>query len=137
MINIPQARNGLAAVLEEIAPAGTTVEPEAPDGVPAFPLALVGMPAWNADGPTYGFTTWTFPIAVLVDRAAGGGDRASIEALDATWPAVLAGLRSHAEDDQTLGGICIEAVVSRAQFGLYTLAGIDYPAQLIFVDLYG
>lgn len=137
MINVPAARQALADILRDVVPAGCAVEAEAPDGVGSFPLALVGMPSWNADGPSYSFSTWTFPVAVIVNRSAGGGSRGSIEQLDQTWPAVLAGLRARSEDDPGLGGVCAQSVVTRSQFGLYTIGGQDFPAQMIFIDLYG
>lgn len=137
MIDIPAARAGLASILTDVAPEGSTVEPAGSDALAVFPSVFVGMPAWNADGPTYGISTWTFPVAVVVDRAGTAGDSASIDLLDQTWPVVLAGLRSKSEADPGLGGICAQSVITRATFGLYRVQGTDYPAQLIFIDLYG
>lgn len=137
MINIPAARASLAAILQEIAPDGCTVVTSAPDGVTTFPLVLPGMPSWSSDGPSYGFSTWTFPVAVVVDRPGTTSDAVPIDQLDQTWPAVLAGLRSQSEDDPGLGGVCAQSVVTRAQFGLYRIGGQDFPAQMIFIDLYG
>lgn len=137
MIHVPGARQALADILTDVVPDGCAVETEAPDGVTSFPLALVGMPSWNADGPSYSFSTWTFPVAVIVNRSSGGGSRQSIEQLDQTWPVVLAGLRARSEDDASLGGVCAQSVVTRSQFGLYSIGGTDYPSQMIFIDLYG
>lgn len=134
MLDVEAARTGLAAILEELAPAGAKVLPAGIEALAVFPAVIVGMPIWSGDGPNYQFTTWTWPIAVVVNRT--GSDKQTIGLLDKTWPVILAGLRAVSGQDGSLGGICVEAVVTRAQFGTYQIQGVTYPAQVIFLDLY-
>lgn len=112
-----------------------TVYPGGLDALAHFPAVIVGQPRWAADaGPCMDTSTW--PIGVVVARP-GGSDTYVQNQLERLWPIVLAGITEAVRADQTLGGVCRASHVQRAEFGLFSIQGQDYPAQTIFTDLYG
>ena len=135
MINHTAARDGLAQLLTQGLP-GVTVQRGGIDAVATFPGVIVGQPAWTkVDNLPYRLDRSTWPIAVVVAR--NSQDSVVIDELEQLWPAALDLLRTTSEQDQTLGGICDEAIVTRADFGQFAIQGTNYPAQLIFIELYG
>ena len=135
MIDIKAARAGLADIVQTALP-DLSVQRAGFDAVASFPTIVVGMPTWAPDDKLpYQFQRHTWPIAVVVGR--GSQDSATIDQLDSLWPDVLGVLRTASEQDGTLGGICAESLVLRADFGQFAIQGTSYPAQLVQIDLYG
>lgn len=133
MINIGAARSRLADLLGDL---DAEVVRAGIDGIAEFPAVIIGQADWSeADLTMSQFERSTFPVAVVVKRS--GDDTADIDALDNLWPTVLDRLKAAARADPSLGSVCRAAVVTRARFGLYSVQGASYPAQMIFIDLYG
>jgi hypothetical protein len=143
MIKHGSARAKLAEIIEAGVDDGqvpsATVQRAGIDSLPVFPTVIVGQPSWQAAPPerTYALGQSTFPIGCVVNRSGIGGDAPSIDALEDLWPAVVDLLRTTSEQDQTLGGVCSQALISRADFGAFSIQGQTYPAQLITIELYG
>lgn len=136
MINPNTARGRLAELIKADAPPEVAVQAAGFDAVASFPSVVIGMPNWQPDDNLpYGIQRQTWPVAVVVSR--GSQDSATIGQLDELWPAVLELLRTASEADGTLGGICAQSIVTRADFGQFAIQGTSYPAQLIQIDLYG
>lgn len=142
MIDHSTARARLAEIVSDGILAGeipeATVQRAGIDSVPVFPTVIVGQPSWQtAPELTYALGRSTFPIGCVVNRSGVAGDTPSIDTLEGLWPAVAHLLRMTSEQDQTLGGVCSQALITRADFGAFTIQGQTYPAQLITVELYG
>jgi hypothetical protein len=137
MISIGAVRDQLVKVIETGVPDTITVHRSAFDGTTGFPMIVIGMPSWQDDTTAnYCAPHVEWPIAVVVSRP-GGQDAETADTLDALWPVVFYTLREASQADPTLAGICVASVISRAQFGQFSVQGQTYPAQLITVDLYG
>jgi hypothetical protein len=142
MIKHGLARARLAEIIQTAVDDGrvpsATVQRAGIDSLPVFPSVIIGQPSWaTAPEITYALSQSTFPIACVVNRSGVGGDTPSIDTLEDLWPAVVELLRTTSELDQTLGGVCSQALIIRADFGAFTIQGQTYPAQLITVELYG
>ena len=136
MINNTAARDRLAEIIRTNVPDTVSVQRPGFDAVATFPAVIIGMPTWEPDDRLpYGMERHRWPVAVVVAR--DGQDSTTIDQLEELWPAVVDLLRTAAHTDQTLGGVCAEAVVIRADFGQFAVQGSSYPAQLISIDLYG
>ena len=106
----------------------------APVGVIELPCVVVGMPRWRAWAES-GMDVYEVPIVVCV--AMNGGDPAvSVQELDDLWPLVVVALQQVAAMDQTLGGICADAVVDSATYGSVRIGAQDYPSYHINLKLY-
>lgn len=141
MIKHGPARARLAEIIADGMDRGVvpqaTVQRAGVDALAVFPTVIVGQPAWQPQSQlTYQLDRSTFPIACVVHRASSG-DSVTIDELEELWPAVVQLLKTASEHDQTLGGVCDQALIARADFGAFTLQGQSYPAQLIFIELYG
>lgn len=124
-MNILEVRQLLADAVDSVVDDSVTVYPSAVDGVARFPAVVVGMPSWKP-GPTSCLNRYEFPVAVIVSRPALADDAATVAELDALWPSVLSGLQAVEGPDLAL---------SRAEFGLFSIGGQQYPSQTIFVSL--
>lgn len=137
MINHNEARTGLAKLIATLVPDTISVYRSAFDGVPGFPCVVIGMPTWEPDARTnYCATRSTWPVAIVVGRP-GTDDAGTVTDLDQLWQLVADGLLDASARDPELGGIGVQSVITRAAFGLFNIRGVDYPAQTIFVDIYG
>lgn len=143
MINHKAARARLAEILEDGLPQEFAGEPVAVqragiDAVAVFPTVIVSQPSWRwREDLTYQLGQSTFPIATVISRGSGVSDTQLIDQLEGLWPLVIETLRSATETDPTLGGICQESSITRAEFGNFQIQDTRYPAQLSFIDLYG
>lgn len=135
MIDHTAARAGLHQILSAALP-DVRVQASGLDALASFPSVIIGQPAWSpSDQLPYGIDRTTWPVAVVVARSSS--DTTTIDQLERLWPQVLAELKAAAEADQTLGGICVQSLLTRADFGQFSVQGKDYPAQLVFCELYG
>lgn len=137
MITATEQRDGLAKIIDSIVDDSVTVHRSAWNGITAFPCVVIGMPQWQPEQRTNWCnmrTTW--PIGVVVNRP-GTDDAGTVDTLDKTWQQLLSGLLDVSAADPGLGGICAQNVITRSTFGLFRIADVDYPAQTIFIDLYG
>lgn len=142
MIKHGLARARLAEIIQAAIGDGrvpsATVQRAGIDSVPVFPSVIIGQPSWQTQPElTYAIQQSSWPVACVVNRSGVGGDTPSIDALEDLWPAVVELLKTTSELDQTLGGVCSQALITRADFGAFTIQGQTYPAQLITVELYG
>lgn len=135
MIDHTAARTGLHRILDAALPE-VLVQASGLDSLATFPSVIIGQPGWGeADQLPYGIDRTTWPVAVVVARSSS--DTTTIDQLERLWPQVIAELKAAAEADQTLGGICVQSLLTRADFGQFSVQGKDYPAQLVFCELYG
>ena len=141
MIKLGPARARLAEIIEAGITDGAvptaTVQRAGIDSLAVFPTVIIGQPNWEPqERLTYAIDRSTFPIACVVTRGVGG-DTPAIDELEEIWSAIVQLLKTTSEQDQTLGGVCAQSMIARADFGSFTIQGQTYPAQLISVDLYG
>ncbi len=99
-------------------------------------LIMVGMPAWEP-GPAVGWSDVTWQLMVAVSRNGGINDEQVAKRLEALWPQVLEVLDQSLEEDPSLGGACITAAITRAEFAPVTIAGQEMPAQVITIRMQG
>lgn len=137
-MDIAKTRDRLVDIIRPAVPDSVQVHRSAFDGVAVFPAVVIGMPGWEDDtSANYCFPKWSWPVAVCVARP-GTSDEVTVSELDDLWPAVFGALRDAARNDQTLGGVCSQAVAERAMFGQFAIQSQGtYPAQMITLELYG
>jgi hypothetical protein len=124
-VSVAALRATLADAISSVVDDRTTVYPTSVDGLAGFPAVVLGMPSWR---PFNGcLSIWEFPVAVIVARP-GTADSAMVSELDDLWPTVLAAL-IELRDRQEITD------VTRADFGLFNVQGIDYPAQVLTCTL--
>lgn len=136
MINHVTARAQLASIVEDAVPAGTTVYRSGLEPLAEFPAVVVGMPSWSVDPSSFWTDRSTFPVAVILQRP-GYQDPETVDVLEALWQVITEALRTASVQDQTLSGICKASAVQHSEFGNFNVQQQDYPAQVIFVDLFG
>ncbi len=124
-MSVSSLRVTLADAISAVTDDRTTVYPTAVENLAGFPAVVLGMPSWRP-GPTGCLSSWEFPVAVIVARD-GISEEASVQALDDLWPTVLDALldlRGRGIDD-----------VTKAEFGMFTVQGQTYPAQVLTCTL--
>lgn len=136
-MDIANVRDALVAIITDAVPATVAVHRSAFDGAATFPTVVIGMPSWEDDTTVnYCAPHSMWPVAVVVNRP-GMADAETVSQLDDLWPVVFTALRDTSRADPTLSGVCKQSVITRAQFGQFSIQGQLYPAQLITIDLYG
>lgn len=136
MIDHSAARTRLGMIIEAVAPIGTKVYRSGLEPLADFPAVVIGMPAWSVDESSHSTDRSTFPVAVILERP-GFQDPVTVDALETLWQTITIALRNASLLDQTLSGVCRASAVQHAEFGQFNVQGQDYPAQVIFVDLFG
>lgn len=136
MIDHSAARAKIAELVEDTVPAGTTVYRSGLVPLADFPAVVIGMPSWSVDPSSICTDRSTFPVAVILERP-GFQDPATVDELETLWQSITEALREASRQDQTLGGVCAASAVQHAEFGQFNVQGQDFPAQVIFVDLFG
>lgn len=135
MIDMVAARNEIAARCLAALGDQVTIYPAGITGQASLPAVALGMPRWESNvQPCMDLYTW--PLAVVVARP-GSNDPYVITTLDQLWTDLAGALMTDIENDQTLGGICKAAEVTRADAGYLTVQGVDQPAQTIMLETYG
>lgn len=136
MINHAAARDEIATMLTAIVPNGTTVYRSGLEPLSTFPAVVIGMPTWSVDESSYFTSRSTMPIAVILAKP-NTQDPYTVDVLESLWELITNGLIDASHADQTLGGICHASAVQHTEFGQFNVQGQDYPAQVIFIDLFG
>lgn len=131
MLDPTAVRTQLADAIRPLVPASVPVLESAFDGLAVLPAVVIGMPSWDEARETnFCFPRLTWPVGVIVSRP-GDNDPVTVETLDQTWAAVLAGLRNV----HSLAAAS-QVIVQRSQFGLFLVQGQQYPSQTIFVETF-
>lgn len=129
-------RAAVADLVENaIPPARAAVHRYPPGGVTQFPAVIVGQAAWEP-GVNGCLNLWTVSVSVVVAQP-GLDDEATIAQLEDVWPDVYTTLDEAIDADQSLGGVCAVAQLTRARPGLLEIAGVRYPATAIEIQLHG
>lgn len=135
MINVPAVRAGLAELLDAQFPE-VKVQRAGVNASAVFPTIILGQPSWSpSSAGSFRFDRLTFAIACVVSRA--GSDATTIDNLEELWPAVAGWLDEQTKTNQELGGLCRQSELTRAEFSRFPLQGTDYPAQILYLDLFG
>lgn len=135
MINLERVRVGIVEVFGSVV-SGIVAYPAAPHGPLPEQFLIVGMPSWREPIDSICLDRWEWPVLVVVGRP-GTNDTATAERLQALWPQVVAALQLAIQADQSLGGICAAANVTKAEFGTVDIQGKQLPCQTITLQLYG
>ncbi len=125
--------DALGAAVDNVA--GLRVYAYPPDQV-APPAAVVGLPVVPFDLTMRGGSdAWEVPVWVIVGKVS---DRASRTALCAyVNRSGASSVKAAIEVDKTLGGTCDSVRVTEAQFTTITVAGTEYLAAEITVEVVG
>lgn len=112
-----------------------TVYPYPPAGLQSFPAIIVGRARWEP-GENNWLHKWTVPVDVVVSQP-GIDDQATVAQLEELWPDVLSALSVAIDRDPSLGGAVNVAWIARAIPGLVKIAGTQYPATSIEIEVHG
>lgn len=142
MINLAAARAGLARIIETHTTRIKAVYPRAIDDpiIPTPAVILAALVEGDFDQTATACLTAhqdkiTIPVAVLVARD-GTAEAATQQELEDAWVEVLDVLRGHL-DDPELAQVGYLRQVVRVEAGEYTIAGAEYPAQILHIDFHG
>ena len=133
--NVAAQRVALRDVLVAL-PDPVTVFEAAPHSSLPSRFLLLSMPEWRPATDAVGWDRTSWAVMVCVART-GTNDTATAQALEALWPRVLGHLDEAIDQDPTLGGVCYHATITRAEFDVAALQGVDYPAQIITIEMQG
>lgn len=120
-------------------PATTTVYGSGLEPLAVFPAVVLGQPSWlpgTQVGLPFGLDRYRWPVAVVLEKP-GAPDPTTVDVLEGLWTSLLSGLQNLSQTDSTLGGLASEMLLDHADFGTFTVQGEQYPAQRIYLDLYG
>lgn len=142
MINIAQARTGLTKIVTEHVPQIKAVYPRAIDdpviSTPAVVLSALVTVECDIDSTACSqlrSDQLDISMAVLVARNGTAEEAVQIE-LETAWTACLDALRRHI-DSKALSEVGYYRRVMTVEPGAYTIAGIEYPAQVITIRFEG
>lgn len=131
--SFPAQRAAIAAVLQSV---DAVLYETAPTGPMPTAFVMIGMPSWLPPTDAVGWHRVTWPVVVAVSRS-GRNDAADASRLETLWPAAFEALDTASDIDPTMAGTCYSASISEAHFSPITIAGTEYPAQIINLILNG
>ena len=135
MLDHVAARSRLFQIIQDHIPQGTTVYRSGLQPLAEFPAIVIGMPSWSVDSSSYNTNRTTYPIAVILEKP-NTQSPVTVDVLEALWQRIIQALLYESERDGTLAGVCRASAIQHAEFGQFNVQGQDYPAQVIFVDLF-
>lgn len=135
MLDHAVVRSRLAEIVQDHVPDVVTVYRSGLEPLADFPAVVIGMPSWSVDSSSYNTNRTTFPIAVIMEKP-NHQSPLTVDALETLWQRLIEALLATSEKDGTLGNVCRASAIQHAEFGQFNVQGQDYPAQVIFVDLF-
>lgn len=139
MIDLAAARTAIEDLCRSVLPAETLIYPSGLMPLAQFPAVVIGQPSWTPSAQldlSYGLDRYRWPVAVVLEKP-GVQDPTSVDVLDQLWTTLLVALDQQAQGRPGWGGVCKGTLLDHAEFGVFTVQGQAYPAQTIYVDLYG